>query len=125
MSRNYPEKPSNGRSRQSSEKTRLPQTPLAKNPMGAGAPAPAPAPAAAKPPIPSRPAAAPSSSQTATMTAPKTSTATATSRSVTPTHEQVANRAKQIWMKSGCQPGRDRENWLAAERQLRDETNRR
>jgi hypothetical protein len=90
--------------------------------MGAGA---APAPAAAKPPIPSRPAAAPSSSQTATMTAPKTSTATTTCRSVTPTHEQIADRAKQIWMKGGCQPGRDRENWLAAERQLRDETNRR
>jgi hypothetical protein len=123
MSRNYSEKPSNGRSRQTSEKTRAAESPAAKSPMGAGAPAPAPS--AAKPSIPSRPAPAPSSSQTATMTAPRTSTATAAGRGATPTHEQIADRAKQIWMKSGCQPGHDRENWLEAERQVRDELNRR
>jgi hypothetical protein len=36
-------------------------------------------------------------------------------------HEQIAERAKAIWKASGCKPGRDRENWLEAERQLRKE----
>jgi hypothetical protein len=39
-----------------------------------------------------------------------------------PTQEQIAIRARQIWQASGCKPGRDKENWLQAEAQLRAET---
>jgi len=35
-----------------------------------------------------------------------------------PTHEQIAQRARAIFEKSGRIPGRDMENWLAAEAQL-------
>ena len=36
----------------------------------------------------------------------------------TPTHEEVAQRAHQLWQDSGCPDGRDTEFWLDAERQL-------
>ena len=35
-----------------------------------------------------------------------------------PTHEQIARRAYQLFEQSGRIPGRDLENWLAAETQL-------
>lgn len=35
-----------------------------------------------------------------------------------PTREQVAARAYEIWLHSGCVTGRDAENWLQAEREL-------
>lgn len=35
-----------------------------------------------------------------------------------PTREQVAARAYEIWVHSGCVAGRDAENWLQAEREL-------
>ena len=35
-----------------------------------------------------------------------------------PTHEEIAERAYEIFEKSGRKPGRDLENWLAAESQL-------
>lgn len=38
-----------------------------------------------------------------------------------PTHQQIAQRALEIWMRHGCPPGEDRENWLEAERQLKEE----
>lgn len=37
------------------------------------------------------------------------------------THEQIAERAKSLWLASGCLPGRDEQNWLAAEAQLKAE----
>ena len=37
------------------------------------------------------------------------------------THEQVAARAKAIWLASGCRPGRDEQNWHEAEAQLQAE----
>jgi hypothetical protein len=37
------------------------------------------------------------------------------------THEQIAERAKTLWLASGCLPGRDEQNWLAAEAQLKAE----
>src|SRR5438552_13551905 len=40
-----------------------------------------------------------------------------------PTHEEIAERAYEIFEKSGRKPGHDLENWLAAESQLA--TNRR
>jgi hypothetical protein len=68
-------------------------------------------------PPPAAPAARPSSSVAAALVA-------ASSRKAAATHEQIAERAKAIWMKSGCLAGRDKENWLEAERQLRQETTR-
>jgi hypothetical protein len=35
-----------------------------------------------------------------------------------PTREQVAARAYEIWVHSGCVAGHDAENWLQAEREL-------
>jgi hypothetical protein len=40
---------------------------------------------------------------------------------VVPTPEQIALRARTIWQANGCKPGRDRENWLEAEAQLKAE----
>jgi len=37
------------------------------------------------------------------------------------THEQIAERAKQIWQQRGCKPGEDEQNWLEAEAQLKAE----
>ena len=37
------------------------------------------------------------------------------------THEQIAKRAYEIFLRSGSQPGRDEENWLAAETELKRE----
>ncbi len=39
-----------------------------------------------------------------------------------PTHEQIALRAHELYVRSGHQPGRDQEFWLEAERQLKEET---
>jgi hypothetical protein len=36
------------------------------------------------------------------------------------THEEVAQRAYQIWQDSGCPSGRDEEFWLQAEKQILD-----
>ena len=35
-----------------------------------------------------------------------------------PTQEQIARRAYEIWLQSGCVSGRDSENWAQAEREL-------
>jgi hypothetical protein len=37
------------------------------------------------------------------------------------THEQIAERARTLWLASGCLPGRDVQNWLEAEVQLKSE----
>jgi hypothetical protein len=37
------------------------------------------------------------------------------------TDGQIATRAYEIWLESGCPEGADRENWLEAEHQLRDQ----
>ena len=33
-------------------------------------------------------------------------------------HDEIANLAQQLWRTEGCQPGRDEEYWLKAERQI-------
>ena len=38
-----------------------------------------------------------------------------------PTHEQIAARAKRIWEIKGCPSGKDDENWREAEAQLLEE----
>jgi hypothetical protein len=35
-------------------------------------------------------------------------------------HEQIAERARQIWELKGCPANSDEENWLEAERELHD-----
>jgi hypothetical protein len=45
-------------------------------------------------------------------------TATAT---LSITHEQIAERARQIWEERGRPQGEDERNWREAERQLREE----
>jgi len=35
-----------------------------------------------------------------------------------PTHDQIARRAYEIWLQSGCASGHDTENWAQAEREL-------
>ncbi|MCL5280952.1 MAG: DUF2934 domain-containing protein [Planctomycetes bacterium] len=37
------------------------------------------------------------------------------------TYEQIAERAKALWRASGCLSGRDVQNWLEAEAQLKAE----
>jgi hypothetical protein len=44
---------------------------------------------------------------------------------VTPSHEEIAALAETIFVKSGRIPGRDVENWLAAEAQLKQQQNKR
>jgi hypothetical protein len=40
------------------------------------------------------------------------------SRDGGPTQEQIAGKAYQLYVESGCQDGRDTENWLRAEQLL-------
>jgi hypothetical protein len=51
----------------------------------------------------------------------ETATAVMTKPAAKPTHAEVAERAKTIWIAGGRKPGCDEQNWLAAERQLRKE----
>jgi hypothetical protein len=44
-----------------------------------------------------------------------------TSTAAQPSPEQVAERARAIWIERGSPGGRDLEHWLDAERQLRQE----
>ena len=64
--------------------------------------------------------------ESTTKTATRKKTAAATARAAkptdgqrrSPTHEEIAAGARQLYLHSGCQPGRDEEFWLEAERQL-------
>jgi len=40
---------------------------------------------------------------------------------VRPTHEQIAERARTIWLEQGCLAGQDEQNWHDAEAQLKAE----
>jgi hypothetical protein len=40
------------------------------------------------------------------------------------THEQIAQRARDIWRAKGCPAGQDEQNWREAEMQLRAESRR-
>lgn len=35
-----------------------------------------------------------------------------------PTHDQIASRAYEIWLETGCVPGNEEHNWLRAEGEL-------
>jgi hypothetical protein len=64
----------------------------------------------------------------ATATAPRPTETKArqatTGQNVTLSYEQVAQRAREIWIQKGCKPGQDEQNWLEAEAQLRAEAAR-
>lgn len=38
-----------------------------------------------------------------------------------PTHEQIAQRAQEIWNRHGRPPGEEKENWFEAEAELKRE----
>jgi hypothetical protein len=40
--------------------------------------------------------------------------------SQTPTHEEISAKAYEIYLREGSQPGRDIDNWLKAEAELRE-----
>jgi len=42
-------------------------------------------------------------------------------KNVVLTHEQIAERAKNIWIERGCPANQDEQNWLEAENQLKQE----
>ena len=68
---------------------------------------------------PARPSAAAGPKADPPATRPETAALLA--RSADPTHEQIVARARALWQASGCPAGRDVENWIDAERQLRAE----
>jgi hypothetical protein len=46
---------------------------------------------------------------------------TTTTEKRSPTHDEIAQRAQELYVKSGYASGRDEEFWLEAEKQLREE----
>jgi len=42
---------------------------------------------------------------------------------VTPTHDEIAAQAYEIYLREGSVPGRDLDNWLKAEAELRARSN--
>ncbi len=42
-------------------------------------------------------------------------------KTISLTHEQIAERAKSIWQKKGCPSGQDQKIWHEAEAQLKKE----
>jgi hypothetical protein len=66
-----------------------------------------------------------SSGATAVATRPAATKIATVKRGPQPTHEQISERAHEIWINRGCKPGQDEQNWLEAEAQLRAEMARR
>ncbi len=67
----------------------------------------------------------PTSSSTTRTTGATAVAVRPTTKGPAPTHEQISKRAHDIWLKRGCKPGHDEQNWLEAEAQLRAEMARR
>jgi len=51
----------------------------------------------------------------------KSSTKTKSKTSARPSHEQIAERAHELWLKNGGKHGEDQQHWLEAEAQLEQE----
>jgi hypothetical protein len=64
------------------------------------------------------PTANPAQASTGTATATASAPRSVTPSSASPTHEQVAKRAYEIWVAKGRPQGKDVENWRQAEREL-------
>jgi len=45
-----------------------------------------------------------------------------TCRNESPSHTEIAALAEKIYLESGCMPGRDVENWLLAEAELKKQS---
>jgi hypothetical protein len=114
MSRNFSQKTPNGKSRPASEKPRPSTTSCAKRAS----------PGAAKTAPVFRPCATPCGPSAALRAVPQDPPVAQATTAAAPTHAQIAERARAIWIASGCVPGRDLENWQQAERQLREELQR-
>ncbi len=69
-------------------------------------------------PVGGEPAAKPAR---ATQQAPQSAGQRQTGATPTLTHDQIAQRAHQIWEKRGRPAGQDEQNWLEAEAQLKRE----
>jgi hypothetical protein len=108
MARTPSNKPSGRDGRSPAEKSRTAATPI---PEHEATPRPWSAPPAAPKHIPEN-------ASTASLV--RTATAVATPRAA-PTRDEIAARAEALWKAGGCQNGRDEQNWLEAERQLRSE----
>ncbi len=70
---------------------------------------------------PDKPKAARAAKPRAAKAAPAAATAVAVAEPFAPTHEQIAVRAHELFVRSGHQHGREQEFWLEAERQLNEE----
>src|ERR1043165_781985 len=53
----------------------------------------------------------------------KTASPTSSTQNWTPTHDEIAAQAYQIYLREGCVEGRDMDHWLRAESELRERTN--
>lgn len=51
----------------------------------------------------------------------KTSISAKADKVSSPTHDEIAGRAKEIWRQKGCPAGQDDANWFEAENQLKRE----
>jgi hypothetical protein len=76
-----------------------------------------PRPVTPRPEVPRPETPKPEASRMSTLTA----VAMASKAGLVPTQADITERAKAIWEASGRKPGRDEQNWLEAERQLRKE----
>jgi len=121
MSRNFSQKTPNGKSRPAAEKPR-PTTPSCAKSASPGA-APQSFGAAKTAPV-SRPCAAPCGPSAALRAVPQDPPVAQATTAAAPTHAQIAERARAIWIAGGSVPGRDLQNWQQAERQLREELQR-
>jgi len=54
---------------------------------------------------------------------PSKSMINSTSSNTTPTHDEIAAQAYQIYLREGCVEGRDLDHWLQAEAELRGRVN--
>jgi hypothetical protein len=72
-----------------------------------------------KPAVVTSTAAASPAASTAPVSAPTATLAAKSTARKTPTQQDIALRAWEIWKSRGCRPGTDLENWLEAEKQLR------
>jgi hypothetical protein len=53
----------------------------------------------------------------------KTASPTTSMTNSTPTHDEIAAQAYQIYLREGCVEGRDMDHWLRAEQELRQRSN--
>ena len=55
----------------------------------------------------------------ASTSTPSTSSTVKSNPKKSPSSDEIAKRAWEIWNRNGCRPGGELENWLQAEKELR------